>query len=146
MEVVFWHWLILGFVLLVAEVLLPGSFLMWPGLAAILTGILAYAAPSLGWEVHALAFAVATVLAAAVGRSAYARLRDPKTDHPTLNRRAARLVGTVHTLDTGIAEGRGRMRVGDTTWSVAGPDLPAGSRVRVVGADGTVLTVERTEG
>lgn len=146
MEIVFWHWLILGFVLLVGEVLLPGTFLMWPGLAAILTGVLAYAAPSLGWEVHALVFAVATVLAAAIGRAAYARLRAPQTDHPTLNRRAARLVGTLHTLDTAIADGRGRMKVGDTTWTVAGPDLNAGTRVRVVGVDGIVLTVERAEG
>lgn len=146
MEIVFWHWLILGFVLLAGEVLLPGTFLMWPGIAAILAGILAYAAPSLGWEVHALVFAVATVLAAAIGRTAYARLRDPRTDHPTLNRRAAQLVGSLHTLDTPLADGRGRMKVGDTTWSVAGPDLPAGTKVRVTGAEGNVLTVERDEG
>lgn len=145
MEIVFWHWLILGFALLVGEVLLPGTFLMWPGIAALLTGILAYMAPSLGWEVHALAFAVATVVAAAVGRAAYARLRTPATDRPTLNRRAAQVVGSVHTLETAVIDGHGRMRVGDSTWTVAGPDLPAGTRVRVTGADGIVLRVERAE-
>lgn len=146
MEIVFWHWLILGFALLVGEVLLPGTFLMWPGIAAILTGVLAYVAPSLGWEVHALVFAVATVVAAAVGRAAYVRLRTPVTDRPALNRRAAQLVGSVHTLEAPIVDGHGRVPVGDSTWTVSGPDLPAGTRVRVTGAEGIVLRVERAEG
>jgi membrane protein implicated in regulation of membrane protease activity len=145
MDIVFWHWLILGFLLLAGEVLVPGTFLMWPGIAAILTGILAYASPSMGWELHALFFAVATVVAAAVGRAAYARLRNPVSDEPNLNRRGAQIVGTIHTLETALVDGRGRMRVGDSTWSVSGPDLPAGTRVRVVAAQGIVLTVEKVE-
>jgi membrane protein implicated in regulation of membrane protease activity len=47
-------------------------------------------------------------------------------------------------LETALAAGgHGRLRLGDTTWAATGPDgLPAGARVRVVGAQGTVLRVE----
>jgi membrane protein implicated in regulation of membrane protease activity len=45
-----------------------------------------------------------------------------------------------------ISGGYGRARVGDSVWKVSGPELPAGTRVRVTGADGTVLTVEAAGG
>ncbi|HSV29009.1 MAG TPA: NfeD family protein [Candidatus Omnitrophota bacterium] len=145
MQVDFWHWLILGFVLIALEVLMPGTFLLWPGIAALLTGILAYMAPGLGWEGHALAFAVLTVAAAFAGRRLYDRLRHPVADEPNLNRRAAQYVGTVHTLSADIVDGTARMKVGDSTWKVTGPDLPAGTRVRVVAVDGIALRVEKAE-
>jgi membrane protein implicated in regulation of membrane protease activity len=139
---VFWHWLILGSVLVALEALVPGTFLLWPGLAAFVTGIVAYMAPGLGWETHALIFGILTVLAAVAGRSLYARLRHPPSQAPLLNQRQAQLVGTVHVLDSAIADGRGRLHVGDSSWSVTGPDLPAGTKVRVVAVDGNILTVE----
>jgi inner membrane protein len=142
MQPVFWHWLIAGILLIGAEALLPGTYLLWPGIAAFVTGMIAYMVPSLGWEIHAVIFAVLTVLAAVGGRRLYSRLKEPASTAPLLNKRAAQLVGTVHTLDTPILDGYGRMRLGDATWKVAGPDLPTGSRVRVVGADGIVLLVE----
>lgn len=142
MQPVFWHWLIAGILLIGAEALLPGTYLLWPGIAAFLTGMIAYMAPSLGWEIHAAIFAVLTVLAAVGGRKLYSRLKEPASAALLLNKRAAQLVGTVHTLDTPILDGYGRMRLGDATWKVSGPDLPTGSRVTVVGADGIVLRVE----
>lgn len=142
MQPVFWHWLIAGILLIGAEALLPGTYLLWPGIAAFLTGMVAYMVPSLGWEIHAGIFAVLTVLAAVGGRRLYGRLKQPASAAPLLNKRAAQLVGTIHTLDTPILDGYGRMRLGDATWKVCGPDLPTGSRVKVVGADGIVLQVE----
>lgn len=142
MQPVFWHWLIAGILLIGAEALLPGTYLLWPGIAAFLTGMVAYMAPSLGWEIHATIFAALTVLAAVGGRRLYSRLKEPASAAPLLNKRAAQLVGTVHMLDTPILDGYGRMRLGDATWKVSGPDLPTGSRVKVVGADGIVLLVE----
>jgi hypothetical protein len=66
-----------------------------------------------------------------------------KTDQSNafLNRRAEALVGRVFTLEKPIVDGAGTVRVDDTIWRVAGPDTPAGSRVRVVHADGANLTV-----
>jgi hypothetical protein len=61
--------------------------------------------------------------------------------HPFLNKRADALVGRVFTLEKPIIDGAGTVRIDDTIWRVAGPDTPAGSRVRIVQADGASLTV-----
>lgn len=142
MTPVFWHWLVAGVVLIGAEAVVPGTYLLWPGIAAFVTGMVAYMAPGLGWEIHAVIFAVLTVLAAVAGRRLYAKLKEPQSQAPLLNKRAAQLVGSVHTLDTPILDGYGRMKLGDTTWKVSGPDLPTGAKVKVVDADGIVLKVE----
>lgn len=146
MDITFWHWLILGFALITFEVLIPGTFLLWPGMAAIATGILAYMAPGLDWRVDALVFSALTVASALLGRRLYRKLTHPTLDEPALNRRAQSLMGQIHTLEGPIKDGQGRMRVGDSTWKVTGPDLPAGTRVRVIGADGIALRVETLEG
>ena len=59
-----------------------------------------------------------------------------------LNRKADRKIGRVYVLETAIENGTGRARVGDTSWSVRGPDVEAGRRVTVVATDGAVLIVE----
>lgn len=141
----YWFWLILGFALIAAEVLVPGTFLLWPGIAAVLTGMLAYSAAGLPWQALAAVFAVLTVVSALVGRRVYARLTKPADDEPTLNRRAQGLVGTCHVLATPILDGVGRMKLGDGTWKVVGPDLPTGAAVRVVAVDGNALVVEALE-
>ena len=61
------------------------------------------------------------------------------TDQPLLNRRGAQLIGRIATLAEPIKDGRGRIRIGDTLWRVSGPDLPAGTRVRVKAATDTDL-------
>ncbi|MBC7952900.1 MAG: NfeD family protein [Rhodospirillaceae bacterium] len=145
-DITFWHWLILGIALIAAEVLVPGTFLLWPGIAAILTGALAYAAPALDWRVDALVFAALTVASALLGRKLYARLKHPNADEPALNRRADSLIGGEHILTAPLVGGEARMKVGDSTWKVVGEDLPAGTRVRVVGVEGISLRVERLDG
>src|SRR5205823_5365634 len=98
-------------------------------------------APGLAWEHQALVFAVLTVASVAAGRIAFARTRSPQIARP-LNRRAESYIGRRFTLDGAIVDGRGRLRVDDTTWLVDGPDLPAGTRVRVTGSENTLLRVE----
>ena len=78
MEPGFWLWLILGFVLVGAEVMMPGAFLLWPGIAALLTGMVAYSMPGLGWQALAVLFAVLTVASALLGRRAYGHFRQPR--------------------------------------------------------------------
>jgi membrane protein implicated in regulation of membrane protease activity len=135
-----WNWLIFGFILMALEVTAPGVFLFWLGLAALLVGLLSFVLhPS--WQAQLLMFAVFALAAVPIWRR-LARPngagRDPK---PFLNRRADALVGRVFTLEKPIIDGAGTVRVDDTIWRVAGPDAPAGSRVRVVQADGANLTV-----
>jgi membrane protein implicated in regulation of membrane protease activity len=73
----------------------------------------------------------------------YQRRHPTLTDHPALNRRAQQYVGRRFTLDEPIVNGYGKLRVGDSVWSVSGSDLPAGTQVTVTGTSGVVLLVEK---
>lgn len=139
-----WAWWILGIVLLVAEIAVPGNFLVWVGIAGILTGLLSnlfWETSWWVWEVQWLTFAALSALSLWVGRH-WLRRNEHATDEPTLNNRGASLVGRTADLIDPIHNGRGRVKIGDTIWMVSGPDLPAGSRVRIVGNTGSDLQVE----
>ncbi|MGV8939741.1 MAG: NfeD family protein [Allorhizobium sp.] len=138
-----WSWLLAGLVLLAAELLLPGVFLVWIGIGAIVTGILSllFWETSLWvWQLQSLMFAALSLAAILAGR----RLlndSDKQTDEPLLNQRSAGLVGRTATLHEPMTEGRGRVRLDDINWPAIGPDLPVGARVRVVSSNGQELTV-----
>jgi inner membrane protein len=135
-----WNWLIFGLILMILEAAAPGVFLFWLGLAALLVGLISFAL-HLSWQIQLLMFAVFAVAAVPIWRR-LARPNGAGSDSkPFLNRRADALVGRVFTLEKPIIDGTGTVRVDDTVWRVAGPDTPAGSRVRVVQADGANLTV-----
>ncbi|MDX3929297.1 MAG: NfeD family protein [Shinella sp.] len=139
-----WAWWVLGIILLIAEVLMPGVFLVWIGIAAILTGALSlmlWDAAIWTWHAQWLVFAALSLVAVLAGRR-WIRSRGETSDEPFLNQRGQSLVGRTATLDQPIREGRGRIRLDDTIWSVQGPDLPAGTRVRVIASSGRDLTVE----
>ncbi|MCA1492024.1 NfeD family protein [Sinorhizobium alkalisoli] len=139
-----WSWWVLGLVLLAAEVLVPGVFLVWIGLAALIIGVLSlllWDAAFWLWQVQLTAFALLSMIAVLIGRRIVATSEE--SDEPLLNKRAESLVGRTAVLEQPIAEGHGRVRLDDTTWAVEGPDLPAGTRVRIVASAGRHLTVER---
>ena len=139
-----WNWIILGCVLLVAEIVAPGVFLLWIGVAALLTGTISLqlaGAAFWGWQVQVLLFLVLSVVSVLLGRRWFVS-RQVESDQPLLNRREAQLLGRTATLEENIVNGRGRIRIGDTLWLVKGPDLPAGTRVRVADAKDGELTVE----
>jgi membrane protein implicated in regulation of membrane protease activity len=135
-----WNWLIFGFILMTLELIAPGVFLFWLGLAALLVGLVSFALhPS--WQAQFLMFAVFAACAVPVWLR-LARGGGAADDaSPFLNRRAAALVGREFTLEKPIVDGSGTVRIGDTVWRVAGPDAPAGSRVKIVQVDGANLTV-----
>jgi len=134
-----WNWFIAGGVLLALEVILPGTFMLWLGLAAIATGAISFILP-FGWQVQVVIFAVLAVISVLIGRRIMPGV-EVNSDKPFLNRRADAFVGRVFTLDEPIVSGSGRVRVDDTTWRVTGPDCPAGTKVRVERADGASLFV-----
>ena len=136
----FWHWWVLAVVLLALEISAPGTFFLWLAIAAGAVGLAVLAVPQLPWQIQVLLFALGGVGAVLAWR-AYAARRPQASEDPTLNRRGTQYVGQVFHLSEPIEDGRGRMKVGDTIWRIAGPDLPAGARVRVVGVEGTVLRV-----
>jgi len=136
----YWDWFIAAAVLLMLEVLAPGTFMLWLGVSAVLVGLI-----SLGidwaWEYQLLAFAAFSIAAIPLWRSLGARAK-AATDQPFLNRRADAFVGRVFTLEKPIVGGNGTIGIGDTVWRISGPDCPSGSKVKVAAVDGATLRVE----
>ncbi|HWL06694.1 MAG TPA: NfeD family protein [Xanthobacteraceae bacterium] len=137
----FWNWFILGALLLIAELLAPGVFMVWLAIAALAVGLLSFVVVW-SWQAQVIAFALFSVVAIVVGRKLSRPAGDVSEDHVFLNRRTAGYVGRVFALETAIVHGAGTVRIDDTVWRVSGPDLPAGTSVRVIAADGVNLTVE----
>jgi inner membrane protein len=135
-----WSWFVIGLVLLGLELVVPGGYFLWLGIAGIITGLSAFFQP-IGWPLQLTIFGVLGIVAV-VGWKGYTRGREPVTDSPFLNRRAERFIGHEAVIDEPIKDGFGRLQLGDTIWRIAGPDLAAGEKIRVVGADGAVLRVE----
>jgi inner membrane protein len=136
----FWDWFIAGALLLVLEVLAPGVFMLWLGLAAMLVGAISIFV-DWSWQAQFIAFAVFSVAAIPLWLR-LSRQVGTTTDQPFLNRRAEALVGRVFTLEKPIIDGAGTVRIDDSVWRITGRDVPAGRRVKVVGVDGTALHVE----
>ena len=59
------------------------------------------------------------------------------------HRAGQRYIGQVLTLTESINDGSGRAKLGNRNWTLRGPNVPAGTRVRVTGVDGTILIVDR---
>jgi membrane protein implicated in regulation of membrane protease activity len=135
-----WSWIVAGAVLLAIELMVPGGVFVWLGVSAIVVG-LASLVQSIPWQWQWALFALLSI-ATVAGWIGYVRRRPEATDSPFLNVRTRRFVGRTYTLDEPIENGDGRLRIGDTTWRVSGEDAAVGTRVTVVGADGSVLRVE----
>jgi membrane protein implicated in regulation of membrane protease activity len=136
-----WLWLIGGVLLLIAELIAPGFFLVFIGGAAIATGLASLLLP-LSLPLQLAIFAVLAFLAARIGgRRAYSMRYDYSPD-PFLNDRAKRLLGTVVVATQPIDGNGGRVRVGDSEWSARGGPAAVGERVRIVDIDGNCLKVD----
>jgi membrane protein implicated in regulation of membrane protease activity len=134
-----WNWMILAAVLFVLELLSPGIFLMWFGVAAAVTGLIVFRY-DVSWQWQLVWFcglSLASVLLAAK----YLRKHPLESERPLLNERAVQLIGQSFDLVDPIVNGRGSIHIGDSIWRVQGPELPKGARITVVGADGTLLKV-----
>lgn len=137
-----WSWVILGLLLIGGEMLAPGIFLIWLGLAALLTG-LAVGAFGLGWQAAALVFAGFSLASVIAGRMLTRRGSDEPDAATDLNARGRQLVGKVFRLEATMTGGEGRLRIGDSSWRITGPELLAGSEVRIVRVEGATLVVEK---
>ncbi|MEO9079697.1 MAG: NfeD family protein [Rhodanobacter sp.] len=135
-------WWILALLLIAGEIMLPGYFLLWIGLAAAAMGVLLWLLPSLGMLAQAVLFGVLAFAACL----AYAKWLRPRLERRSvgaehLNRRGEQMIGQRYELIEPIVNGRGKARVGDGQWLVSGPDLPLGSTVEVIAVDGSTLQV-----
>ncbi len=140
LEPVYWNWLLLGLVLMIIEILAPGTFFLWLGVAALAAGGFLILFPNLGWQWQLLLFALLAIGSTGAWQF-YVQHRPQAADTSLLNRRGEQYIGRKVTLDTPIVNRQGRVRVDDSSWKIEGPDCPAGTRVRIVGVDGIVLKV-----
>ncbi len=129
-------WAIAAIVLICAEMVIPGAFLLWLGLAAaaVFAVTLLFSGIGLLWQ--ALLMIIFSYVSVQIYRR-YFRGRTIHTDQPLLNQRAEQFIGQTLNLQKDIVNGRGQAQIGDALWTlVCDHDWPAGTRVKVVGIDG----------
>jgi membrane protein implicated in regulation of membrane protease activity len=143
-HIVFWHWWILAGLLLILELTAPAFFFLWLGIAAAAVGLILLVFKDIPLETQLVLFGVASIVAVLAWRK-YRETRPVTTDQPNLNRRGHQYIGRVFSLDAAIVNGVGKVTVDDSTWKVKGPDLAAGTHVKVTGIDGVIFTVEPVE-
>ncbi|MBF0584796.1 MAG: NfeD family protein [Magnetococcales bacterium] len=143
-----WHWGLFAVGLTLMEWVAPRSVFLWLGLSAGVVSALLFLLPTLGWPVAWVLFIVIAVLAAGL-----ARIRMPRRRAPTAvrlpvvppNRRASQYVGRLFTLSQPIHNGVGLLQIDNTLWTIYGLDMAAGTSVKVVGFEGSILSVEAME-
>jgi membrane protein implicated in regulation of membrane protease activity len=140
----FWHWWVAGLLLMTVEAFFPGAFFLWIGVSALLVGTLLWVLPTLGLLTQVILFSVIALGSVMIWRR-YRPGRGDSVSLHGLNDRASHYTGRSFTLDKPIVDGIGQLRVDDGQWRVSGPDLPAGSRVRVVAVQGATLSVEKSD-
>lgn len=137
-------WLVMGIGLLIVEMLSGTFFFLFLGVGALLVALLCWLT-GIGLVAQGLLFGLAAVVAVLAWR----RLRphpgyrlEQRAGARELNNRLARFIGREAVLEEAMRAGEGRIRLDDSFWTVRGPELPAGARVRVVAVEGMVLCVE----
>ena len=134
-------WLVFALVLMAGEMVIPEMFLLWLGFAALAVFAVLLGVPELPLLWQGVAFGVFSALSIWVYLK-FIRNRVGPSDQPLLNRRGEQLVGQVFPLDQAIVDGRGRVKIGDAFWVAEGPDLPPGTRVRVLAVRSMTLQVQ----
>ena len=144
MNIVFWHWWVIAVVLIIIEAFVAGTFFLWMGVSAAVVGFVLLIAPAMGWEYQVMLFAVFSVVSITLW---LIRLKKypTKSEISNLNRRTAQYLDRIAIVQEPIVNGLGTINVDDTIWRVLGPDCEAGTKVKVVGAEGTDLKVEVVE-
>ena len=141
MNFVFWHWWVIAILLVIMEAFVSGTFLLWSGVSAAVVGLILIIVPGMRWEYQVLLFAVFSLVSISLW---LIRLKKhpTETEVSNLNKRAARYMGHIAIVQKPIMNGSGTINVDDTIWRVLGPDCETGTRVKVVGTEGTDLKVE----
>jgi membrane protein implicated in regulation of membrane protease activity len=132
------HWLALGFVLLIAELVTGTTYILWPAAAAAATALIAWIAPT-NFFVELALFGALSILFLIIGRPL---LRNLRNDAPTLNERGLQMVGVEGAAAEHFVNGAGVVKINDTVWrAVSDTPIAAGTAIRVLAVDGTTLKV-----
>jgi len=141
LEIVFWYWWVLAVFLLAVEILAPGFFFLWLSLSGFVVGSILLLIPLTPFEVQLLIFAALSIVSILVWRR-YGILHQTETDHPLLNKRGAQYIGRTFSLVEPIENGRGKIKVDDSIWTVQGEDCAIDTKVEVVSVNGTLFSVK----
>ncbi len=141
LDIVFWHWWVLAVFLLGIEILAPGFFFLWLSISGFTVGTVVLLFPSISQEIQLLIFAFLAIIAVFIWRR-YGINNRPETDQPLLNKRGAQYIGRTFSLCEAIENGRGKIKVDDSLWTVLGEDCPLDSKVKVIAVNGTLFEVE----
>ena len=148
MSSLFWQdwqiWVAVGLVLALAELIVPSIYLLWFGIAAIVTGLSVGFVSDAELDMQFVRFAILAILSVGLGVYLTRRQRDVSisTNIGTID--DGHIGKTVIVTDA-IVNGEGWAKLGDSLIRVHGPDLPKGSRVRLAAMDGTAFKVENIE-
>jgi inner membrane protein len=138
-------WFMLAVVLLVMDFIIPGVHFLWFGLAAAVTGAIAWmlgsAGIEMGWPLQVLVYGALSVLTLFLVKGLGLTAPGNATD-PYLNVRGAEFIGRSVIVDEAIVNGRGRVVAGDGVWPAQGEDAAKGASVMVTGVNGSALVVE----
>ncbi len=141
LELIYWHWFAFAVFLLTVEVLAPGMYFLWMAQASLITGVLFFLYPAMNWELQLFWFSIFSIIGVMVARRFF-KSHYIESDQPLLNKRTSQFIGRVFTLEQPIVNGRGKIKIDDSIWKAKGIDCPAGTCVRVIGAESVVLLVE----
>lgn len=136
-------WLALAALLALAELFVPGVFLIWVAGAAAVTGLLSLFI-DLTIAGQLTLFGLATVLAVLGGHRWYL-MHDVKSENPLLNNRAGQLIGRTVTVVETVSATSGRAKVADGEWPARGPDMAKGTVAKVAAVEGGILRLEALE-
>jgi inner membrane protein len=136
-----WQWTILAAALALAELVLPGSYLIFIALGAAATAAID-AIWGLSFEGELGCFAAASAVSCLVGFFVYRRFNHPQDGDGPLNRKDQSMVGARGIVFVALNNGQGKVKLGDTVWLAKGPNLPEGAPVVVRSARDAWVTVE----
>lgn len=141
----YWHWFALSLLLMIAESLGAAGFLVALGMAAAFNGVITLLLDN-GWQWQLVNFSLLSILFAVIWWY-FLQKKTSFAGQSTLNRPFEAMLGRTTVLTEGIENGRGKIYINDAYWFVTGPELPAGSKVKIVAVEeGSLLLVEPVSG
>ena len=145
MHMGYMHWLGFAVLMLIIEILTGTGLFLWISACAAVVGGAAFLFASMSIEVQCLVFAVLIFVSFFLWKGILFTRTSHLPNKFVLNRRADQYIGRVFTLDSPLINGMGKIHVDDTVWRIQCEiNLPAGSSVSVVGAEGIILVVKPT--
>lgn len=141
MDNAYWYWWIFAISLLILEMFMPTTFFLSIAIVAASVGLLVLMVPSMGFTYQLLAFSIISITSIVISHFLFAKSAKQHLDALS-NHRGADYIGRTFVLTESITEGLGRIRADDGLWRVEGKDSPVGTRVKVIGVEGTRLKVQ----